>query len=111
MEVTSKLKGAPMSAQKARLVADMIRNMNVSKALDVLKFTPKKGAQLILKLLESAIANAENNDGADIDELKVGVIFVDEAATLKRISPRAKGRANRICKRTCHITIKVSDEE
>ncbi len=111
MEVTAKLKGAPMSAQKARLVADMIRNMNVSKALDVLKFTPKKGAQLILKLLESAIANAENNDGADIDELKVGVIFVDEAATLKRISPRAKGRANRICKRTCHITIKVSDEE
>ena len=111
MEVTAKLKGAPMSAQKARLVADMIRNMNVSKALDVLKFTPKKGAQLILKLLESAIANAENNDGADIDELKGGVIFVDEAATLKRISPRAKGRANRICKRTCHITIKVSDEE
>ena len=111
MEVTAKLSGAPMSAQKARLVADMIRNMKVSKALDVLKFTPKKGAQLILKLLESAIANAENNDGADIDELKVGVIFVDEAATLKRISPRAKGRANRICKRTCHITIKVSDEE
>lgn len=111
MEVTAKLKGAPMSAQKARLVADMVRNMNVSKALDVLKFTPKKGAQLILKLLESAVANAENNDGADIDELKVGMICVDEAATLKRISPRAKGRANRICKRTCHITIKVSDEE
>ena len=111
MEVTAKLKGAPMSAQKARLVADMVRNMNVSKALDVLKFTPKKGAHLILKLLESAIANAENNNGADIDELKVGIIFVDEAATLKRISPRAKGRANRICKRTCHITIKVSDEE
>jgi len=111
MEVTARLKGAPMSAQKARLVADMVRNMNVSKALDVLKFTPKKGAQLILKLLESAIANAENNNGADIDELKVGMICVDEAATLKRISPRAKGRANRICKRTCHITIKVSDEE
>lgn len=111
MEVTAKLKGAPMSAQKARLVADMVRNMNVSKALDVLKFTPKKGAHLILKLLESAIANAENNNGADIDELKVGMICVDEAATLKRISPRAKGRANRICKRTCHITIKVSDEE
>lgn len=111
MEVTARLKGAPMSAQKARLVADMIRNMNVSKALDVLKFTPKKGAQLMLKLLASAIANAENNNGADIDELKVGMICVDEAATLKRISPRAKGRANRICKRTCHITIKVSDEE
>jgi large subunit ribosomal protein L22 len=111
MEVTAKLKGAPMSAQKARLVADMIRNMSVSKALDVLRFTPKKAAHLMLKLLESAIANAENNEGADIDELKVGTICVDEAATLKRISPRAKGRANRICKRTCHITIKVSDEE
>ena len=111
MEVTARLKGASMSAQKARLVADMVRNMSVSKALDVLRFTPKKGAQLILKLLESAIANAENNNGADIDELKVGAICVDEAATLKRISPRAKGRANRICKRTCHITIKVSDEE
>ncbi len=89
----------------------MIRKMNVSGALDVLKFTPKKGAQLMLKLLESAIANAENNNGADIDELKVGVVYVDESTTLKRISPRAKGRANRICKRTCHITIKVSDEE
>ena len=111
MEVTARLKGAPMSAQKARLVADMVRNMNVSRALDVLKFTPKKGAHLIYKLLESAIANAENNNGADIDELKVGMICVDEAATMKRISPRAKGRANRICKRTCHITIKVSDEE
>lgn len=111
MEVTARLKSAPMSAQKARLVADMVRNMNVSKALDVLKFTPKKGAQLVFKLLASAIANAENNNGADIDELKVSMICVDEAATLKRISPRAKGRANRICKRTCHITIKVSDEE
>lgn len=111
MEVTAKLKGAPISAQKVRLVADMIRNMKVSKALDVLTFTPKKGAKLILKLLGSAIANAENNDGADIDELKVGMICVDEAPSLKRISPRAKGRANRIVKRTCHITIKVSDEE
>ncbi len=111
MEVTAKLKGAAMSAQKARLVADMIRNKKVSHSLDILKFTPKKGAQLLLKLLESAVANAENNEGADIDELKVGTVFVDEAATLKRISPRAKGRANRICKRTCHITIKVSDEE
>ncbi len=111
MEVTAKLKNAPLSAQKGRLVADMIRKMKVSGALDVLKFTPKKGAKLMLKLLESAIANAENNNGADIDELKVGVVFVDESTTLKRISPRAKGRANRICKRTCHITIKVSDEE
>ncbi|KTD19988.1 50S ribosomal protein L22 [Legionella israelensis] len=111
MEVTAKLKNAPLSAQKCRLIADMIRNMQVSGALDVLKFTPKKGAQLMLKLLESAIANAENNEGADIDELKVGMVCVDEAPTLKRIRPRAKGRANRIMKRTCHITIKVSDEE
>ena len=111
MEVRAKLRNAPISAQKGRLVADMIRNMNVSRAVDVLKFTPKKGAHLMLKLLESAIANAENNNGADIDELKVGMVCVDEAATLKRISPRAKGRANRICKRTCHITIQVSDGE
>lgn len=111
MEVIAKLKSAPLSAQKGRLVADMIRNMNVSDALNTLKFTTKKGAQLMFKLLESAVANAENNNGADIDELKVGVVFVDEATTLKRISPRAKGRANRICKRTCHITIKVSDGE
>ncbi|ASQ47218.1 50S ribosomal protein L22 [Legionella clemsonensis] len=111
MEVTAKLRNAPLSAQKGRLIADMIRKMDVSNAIDVLKFTPKKGAHLMLKLLESAIASAENNNGADIDELKVGVVCVDEAPTLKRISPRAKGRANRICKRTCHITIKVSDEE
>lgn len=111
MEVTAKLKNAPLSAQKGRLVADMIRKVNVSGALDILRFTPKKGAQLMLKLLESAVASAENNNGADIDELKVGSVYVDEATTLKRISPRAKGRANRISKRNCHITIKVSDEE
>lgn len=111
MDVTARLKNAPLSAQKGRLVADMIRKVNVSDALDILKFTPKKGAQLMLKLLESAVASAENNNGADIDELKVGTVFVDEATTLKRISPRAKGRANRISKRNCHITIKVSDEE
>jgi len=111
MEITAKLKDAPLSAQKGRLIADMIRNMSVSKARDVLAFTPKKGAQLMLKLLESAIANAENNAGADIDELTVGVVCVDEARTAKRIMPRAKGRANRISKRTCHIVIKVLDEE
>lgn len=111
MEVTAKLKNASISAQKLRLIADMIRNENVSTAVDVLKFTPKKGAQLMQKLLESAIANAENNHGVDIDELKVGTVFVDEAATLKRISPRAKGRANRISKRSSHITIKLSDGE
>ena len=111
MEVTARLTNAPLSAQKCRLVADMIRKLEVSNALQILKFTPKKGAAIMLKLLESAIANAENNNGADIDELQVGTILVDEAPTLKRISPRAKGRANRISKRRCHIVIKVSDED
>jgi len=111
MEVTAKLKNAPLSAQKGRLVADMVRRMDVSQAIGVLRFTSKKGAQLILKLLESAVANAEHNQGVDVDDLKIGTIFVDEAPSLKRISPRAKGRANRITKRTCHITIKVSDGE
>jgi large subunit ribosomal protein L22 len=111
MEVTAKLKNAPLSAQKCRLVADMVRNLNVSKALGILKFTSKKGAGIILKLLESAVANAEHNNGVDVDELKVGVIQVDEAPSLKRVSPRAKGRANRITKRTCHIIIKVLDGE
>ncbi len=111
MEVTARLKNAPLSAQKGRLVADLIRNLSAAKAVGILKFTPKKGAQIMLKLLESAVANAENNNGVDIDELKVGVVYVDEAPTLKRIRARAKGRANRISKRTSHITIKVSDEE
>lgn len=111
MEVTAKLKNASLSAQKGRLVADMIRNTSVSSALNVLRFTSKKGARLMLKVLESAIANAENNNGVDIDELKISSICVDEASTLKRVMPRAKGRANRISKRSCHITIIVSDEE
>jgi large subunit ribosomal protein L22 len=111
MEVTAKLRHAPLSAQKGRLVADMVRQMNVSTAVGVLRFTPKKGAVMILKLLESAIANAENNFGADVDDLKIGVIFVDESRTLKRMRARAKGRGNRISKRTCHITLKVSDGE
>lgn len=111
MEVSAKLKNATISAQKCRLIADMVRRMSVSDALNVLKFTPKKGAQLMHKLLESAIANAENNNGADIDELVVGKVYVDEARTLKRMRPRAKGRGNRICKRNCHITIVVSDGE
>jgi large subunit ribosomal protein L22 len=111
MEVTAKLRHAPLSAQKGRLVADLVRQMNVSTAVGVLRFTPKKGAVMILKLLESAIANAENNFGADVDDLKIGVIFVDESRTLKRMRARAKGRGNRISKRTCHITLKVSDGE
>lgn len=111
MQVTAKLKNAPLSAQKGRLIADLIRKMNVSEAVEVLKFTEKKGAHLMLKLLESAMANAENNYGADIDELKIGMVAVDEASTLKRIKPRAKGRADRIFKRTSHITLQVSDGE
>lgn len=108
METTAKLRGARLSAQKARLVADQIRGKSVEDALDILKFSPKKGADIIKKILESAIANAEHNDGADIDELKVSTIFVDEGMTMKRIMPRAKGRADRILKRTCHITVKVA---
>ncbi len=111
MEVTAKLKGASLSAQKARLIADMIRRRHVARALDILSFTPKKGAVLMLKLLESAIANAENNHGADVDELIVSQVQVNEGPTLKRISPRAKGRANRISKRSSHIIIIVSNRE
>lgn len=109
MEVAARLKGARLSAQKARLVADQVRGKGVEEALDLLSFSNKKGAAVIKKLLESAIANAEHNEGADVDELKVSTIFVDEGTTLKRLMPRAKGRADRIFKRTCHITIKVAD--
>ena len=98
-----------MSAQKARLVADQIRGKGVEEALELLSYSPKKAAVLIKKVLNSAIANAEHNEGVDIDELKVSTIYVDEAMTLKRISPRAKGRADRILKRSCHITVKVAD--
>lgn len=110
MEVAAKLKGARISAQKARLVADQIRGKGVEEALDILAFSPKKAAGLIKKVLESAIANAEHNEGADVDELKVSTIFVDEGMTMKRIRARAKGRADRIFKRTCHITVKVSEQ-
>ena len=110
MEVSAKLRGAAMSAQKARLVADQIRGKSVEDALDLLTFSTKKGAAVVKKVLESAIANAEHNEGADVDELKVSTIFVDEGLTMKRIRPRAKGRADRILKRTCHITVKVADQ-
>ena len=110
MEIAAKLRGANLSAQKARLVADMIRGQSVEEALDILTFSTKKGAAVVKKVLESAIANAEHNEGADVDELKVSTIFVDEGLTMKRIRPRAKGRADRILKRTCHITVKVADE-
>lgn len=109
MEVSAKLRGANLSAQKARLVADQVRGKGVEEALELLTFSPKKAAVLIKKVLNSAIANAEHNEGLDIDELRVSSIFVDEGMTLKRIRPRAKGRADRILKRSCHITVKVAD--
>lgn len=111
MEVAARLKGAQISAQKARLVADQVRGMPVEEALSLLEFSPKKAAHIIKKVLDSAIANAENNEGADVDELKVSSIYVDEGMTLKRLRPRAKGRADRILKRSCHITIKVADSD
>jgi len=109
MQAEAKLKYARISAQKARLVADQIRGLHVEKALNLLNFSPKKGAALIKKVLESAIANAEHNEGADIDELKVAVVKVDEGPTMKRIRARAKGRANRIMKRTSHISLTVAE--
>ena len=109
MEVSAKLTGAQISPQKVRLIADQIRGKEVEEALDVLEFSNKKAADIVKKLLNSAIANAEHNEGADVDELKVSTIFVDEGRTLKRLRPRAKGRADRILKRSCHITVKVSD--
>ena len=109
MEITAKHKGARISAQKARLVADQIRGKRVDEALNILAYSPKKGADLVKKVLDSAIANAEHNNGLDVDELIVSTVFVDEGMTMKRIKPRAKGRADRILKRSCHITVKVAE--
>ena len=109
MEVSAKLTGAQISPQKVRLVADQIRGKSAEDALDILAFSTKKAAAIVLKLLNSAIANAEHNEGADVDELKVSTIYVNEGRTLKRLKPRAKGRADRILKRSCHITVKVAD--
>jgi len=109
METTATLRGVRLSAQKGRLVADQIRGLPVDKALNLLAFRPKKGARILKKVLESAIANAEHNDGADIDELKVTTVYIDKAATLKRMSARAKGRGNTIGKQTCHIRVIVGD--
>lgn len=111
MEISAKLSNAPISAQKARLVADQIRGLPVEKALNTLKFSTKKGAVLVKKILESAIANAEHNEGSDIDELKVSSVYVNEGPSMKRMQARAKGRGNRILKRTCHITVKVAEFE
>ena len=104
---TAVAKNIHISAQKARLVADLIRGLPVAQAINILNFSPKKGADIIKKALDSAIANAEHNDGADIDTLKVKVIYVDKAASLKRFMARAKGRGNKIEKQTCHITVRV----
>jgi large subunit ribosomal protein L22 len=109
MEVSAILRGTRLSAQKGRLVADQIRGLPVEKALNILAFSPKKGAGVIKKVLESAIANAEHNEGADIDALKVKTIYVDQGSVLKRFTARAKGRGNRISKPTCHITVTVGD--
>ena len=109
MEVTAKLKGARIAAQKARLVADQIRGRSVESALEVLQFSKKKAAAILKKIVESAVANAEHNDGLDVDELRISAVYVDEGMTMKRIRPRAKGRADRILKRSCHITVKVKE--
>ncbi len=109
METRAILRGVRLSAQKGRLVADLVRGKPVEQALNILAFSPKKGAQIIRKVVESAIANAEHNDGADIDTLKVKTIYVEEGTSLKRFTARAKGRGNRILKPTCHIFVTVGE--
>lgn len=111
MQVAAKLKFARLSVQKCRLVCDQIRGLPIDRARDLLKFSPKKAAGMLKKVLDSAIANAEHNFGADIDELKVSTIYADQGPTYKRMQARAKGRGTRILKPTCHITIVLSDEE
>ena len=110
MQVSAKLRYARISPQKCRLVADSIRGRSVAEALNTLSFMPKKGAQIVKKVLESAVANAEHNNGADIDELRVSQVTVDEAPRYRRWEARAKGRGNRILKRNSHITVQVADE-
>ncbi|MDR7333881.1 50S ribosomal protein L22 [Roseateles asaccharophilus] len=109
METKAIVRGVRLSCDKGRLVADLIRGKKVDQALNILTFTQKKAAVIIKKALESAIANAEHNDGADIDDLKVTSIYVEQGATLKRFSARAKGRGNRISKPTCHIFVAVGN--
>ena len=110
MQVSATAKRLRLSPQKARLVVDQVRGKQVAEALDILSFSTRKGADIVRKVVESAIANAENNEAADVDELVISEIFVNEGFTMKRIRPRAKGRADRIFKRTCHVTVTVSDE-
>jgi large subunit ribosomal protein L22 len=109
METNAILRGVRLSAQKGRLVADLVRGKTVDQALSILGFSPKKGAVIVKKVLESAIANAEHNNGADIDSLKVTRIFVEQGTVLKRFTARAKGRGNRISKQTCHIYVTVGE--
>ena len=109
MEATSKLRFARLSPQKARLVVDQVRGLPVDQAVDMLGFSKKKAAGVVKKVIESAIANAEHNEGADIDELRIQYIAVDQGPTLKRLQARARGRGNRILKPTCHITVTVAD--
>lgn len=111
MEVAAKLKFVRLSPQKCRLVCDLIRGLTIDRALDVLKFSPKRSAAVLKKVLDSAIANAEHNYGADIDELRVAKVFADQGPTYKRMQARAKGRGTRLLKPTCHITVILSDEE
>ena len=110
MEVAAQLRYARISPQKCRLVADLVRGQSVAKALQTLAFSPKKGARIVKKVLESEIANAVHNHGADVDELKISSVYVDEAPSFRRFRARAKGRGTRIIKRNSHITVKVSDE-
>jgi large subunit ribosomal protein L22 len=109
METNAIVRGVRLSADKGRLVADLVRGKKVDQALNILAFTQKKAAGIVKKALESAIANAEHNDGADIDELKITSIYIEQGATLKRFSARAKGRGNRISKPTCHIYVTVGN--
>jgi large subunit ribosomal protein L22 len=109
METKASVRGVRLSVDKGRLVADLIRGKKVDQAIQILNFTPKKAALIVKKAVESAVANAEHNDGADIDELKIKSIYVEQGATLKRFSARAKGRGNRISKPTCHIYVTVGN--
>lgn len=109
MQISAKHRHARISAQKARLIADQVRGLPIDRALTLLQFSNKKAAILVRRVLESAIANAEHNDGADIDDLRVSSIYVDQGPSMKRMRARAKGRGNRILKRTSHITVTVAD--
>ena len=110
MEVSSTLRYARLSPQKARLVANQVRGLPVERAVEVLNFSRRKAAVTLKKVLESAIANAEHNEGADIDELRVGIVEVNQGPTFRRYRARARGRAGRITKRTSHIRLTVTDE-